>query len=198
MLVSGEERFTVRDIYDLSELIATTWTTAADRDWSVPAGTVEWSCTKTADHAIDCVYAPAFFLASRRLDAYPEVGVDLTPGPDADSTRLVQSLQIATRVLVAIVNVADPEARAVIFRRPEILTAPPQDFPPRAAMELILHAHDVCCGLQVPFDPPDDLCHRLREHSRPWPMWTLAWKPLGRSEDPWGDLLLASGRRRSH
>jgi hypothetical protein len=61
---------------------------------------------------------------------------------------------------------------------------------------LILHAHDVCSGLRVPFEPPAGLCHRLREHTRPWPMWTLVWNTPGRGDDPWGDLLDASGRRR--
>ncbi len=72
VLPSGAERFTADDLEELSALVADTWTSAADRDWSAQAGTVEWSCTATADHAVDCVYAPAFFLASRRTDAYPQ------------------------------------------------------------------------------------------------------------------------------
>lgn len=195
-LPQGKERFTVADLYELSELVATAWTSAADRDWSVPAGTVEWPCTATADHAVDCVYAPAFFLASRRQDAYPDAGGDLTMGDDADPARLVESLQIATRILAAVVHDAAPDVRAVIFRRPEALTAPPHDFPSRAAMELILHAHDVCVGLGVPFEPPSGLCDRLREHTRPWPMWDTWSAALGSSDDPWGDLLAASGRAR--
>ena len=63
-------------------------------------------------------------------------------------------------------------------------------------MELILHAHDVCAGLVVSFEPPADLCHRLREHTRNWPMWNGPWRELGRSDDAWGDLLTASGRAR--
>jgi hypothetical protein len=193
---SGQELFTVNDLYELTDLVVTAWTSGDDRDWSVAAGTVEWSCTRTADHAVDCVYAPAFFLASRRQDAYPDMGVGLTMGAEANPARLVQSLKIATRVLAAVVKDAAPEVRAVIFRRPEILTAAPQDFVPRAATELILHAHDVCAGLQVPFEPPAELCYRLREHTRPWPMWTVAWNGLGHTEDPWGDLLTGSGRGR--
>jgi hypothetical protein len=195
-MASQEDRFTVDDLYDLSGLVCTAWMRAVDRDWSVPAGTLEWSCTKTADHAVDCVWAPAFFLASRRQDRYPDVGVDLTLGPEADPPHLVQSLEIATRVLGAVVNDAGPEVRAVIFRRPEVRTAPPSDFPPRAAMELILHAHDVCAGLQIPFEPPAGMCHRLREHTRPWSMWRLVWDAPGHTGDPWGDLLTASGRGR--
>jgi hypothetical protein len=195
-MLSGEERFTTEDLYELSALVATAWTFAADRDWSVAAGTVEWSCIRTADHAVDCVYAPAFFLASRKRDGYPEIGVDLTTGAKANPAGLVQSLRIATRILAAVVNDAGPDVRAIIFRRPEVLIAAPEDFLPRGALELVLHAHDVCMGLQVPFEPPADLCYRLREHTRPWPLWTVAWNGIAHTEDPWADLLSGAGRQR--
>ena len=174
-LCSGTERFTTTDLSVLSSYVAATWRAAADRDWSAQAGTVEWSCMQTADHAVDCVWAPAFFLASRRRDRYPAFGADMTIGREADPARLVESLAITTRVLCAVINDATPDVRSVIFRRPEILVAAPEDFAPRGAMELILHAHDVCSGLGVEFEPDPDLCHRLREHTRPWPMWTVAW-----------------------
>jgi hypothetical protein len=197
-LESGDERFTSADLLQLTYQVGQAWTAGADRDWSVPAGTMEWSCLRTADHAVDCVYAPAFFLASRRVDGYPDVGSDLTIGTEANPARLVESLQIATRILAAVVSDASPDVRAVIFRRPKLVTAPPQDFLPRAAVELILHAHDVCTGLRIPFEPPGELCYRLREHTRPWPMWGTTWAALDDSEDPWADLLHASGRTKAN
>jgi hypothetical protein len=194
--MSGNERFTVDDLYELSGHVASAWRAGADRDWSVRAGTLDWTCTATADHAVDCVYAPAFFLASRNTAGYPDAGLDLCLGPAATPARLVESLQLATRMLAAVVNDATLDARAAIFLRPEVLVAPPHDFVPRAAVELILHAHDVCSGLDVAFEPPTALCHRLREHTRPWPMWTMAWRGLPQTDDPWHDLLSGSGRRR--
>jgi hypothetical protein len=198
MLESGSEHFTVEDLYELSSLVSQAWMSAADRDWSVHAGTLEWSCMRTADHAVDCVYAPVFFLASQRTDAYPDVGLDLTLGDRATPALLVQSLGIATHMLAGVVNDADPDVRAIIFRRPGMLVGAPADFIPRAGMELILHAHDVCAGLAVPFEPPQALARRLREHTRPWPMWggSIVWGVLQGTEDPWGDLLSASGRHR--
>ncbi|HEX6421838.1 MAG TPA: hypothetical protein VFZ79_00050 [Acidimicrobiales bacterium] len=74
--------FTCGDLVDLAGLVAGAWRTGADRDWSVPAGTLAWTCARTADHAVDTVLAPAFFLASRRQDDYPPYGAS-TPGPDA-------------------------------------------------------------------------------------------------------------------
>jgi hypothetical protein len=195
-LISGDEQFTTADMAALSQCVVAAWTMAVDRDWTVPAGTLDWSCLQTADHAVDCVYAPTFFLASRRLDSYPDMGSGLVMGDAAAPAGLIESLQIASRLLVALINDTDPAVRAVIFRFPEILVAPPADFAPRAATELILHAHDVCSGLGVAFEPDAALCGRLREHTRPWPMWTVAWHGLAESDDPWADLLTSSGRSR--
>lgn len=196
VLESGSDRFDADDLDELTELVARTWLSAADRDWSVQAGTVEWSCLATADHAVDCVWAPVFFLASRRTDRYPEVGADVTLGDSASPDRLVESLTMANRVLRATVRDCAPDVRSIIFRRPEPLLGAPADFLPRAAMELILHAHDVSVGLGVSFEPPEPLCRRLREHTRPWPMWTLGWTGLPSTDDPWGDLLAGSERAR--
>ena len=197
MLVSGSERFGADDLLGLVELVDRAWSGAAPLDWSVPAGELEWSCLRTADHAVDCVYAPAFFLASRCTDAYPDVGSDLTLGDDATPARLVESLWIAARLLVGVVRDAPADCQAIIFQRPAPVLGAPPDFVPRAALELILHAHDVCGGLGVPFEPPADLAHRLREHTRPWAMWTIAWDGLPETDDPWADLLAGSGRQRN-
>lgn len=124
--------FSVADLEVLTDLVASAWNAGADRDWSAPAGTLEWSCTRTADHAVDTVLAPALFLASRRTDAYPDLGWITTMGPTATPARLVEGLHTASRVLAAVVTAADPGVRAVIWRRPHVATAPPDDFVPRA------------------------------------------------------------------
>jgi hypothetical protein len=186
--------FTCEDLSVLAAQVADAWRSGSGRDWSVPAGTLEWSCTQTAHHAVDTVLAPAFFLASRRLDNYPEFGV-FAVGPDPDPDVRASAVETAARVLSAVVTVADPDVRAIIWRRPQIETRGPADFVPRGALELILHAHDVCEGIEVEFAPPEGLCHRLREHTRSWPMWqSPGWADLTMTGDPWSDLLRASGR----
>jgi hypothetical protein len=188
--------FSTADLYNLGEYVAAAWQAGTTRDWTVPAGTLEWSCSKTADHAVDTVFAPAFFLASRRTDTYPDMGSGFTVGPDVRPDQLIQALTVAVRVLAAVVADAASDVRAVLFRRPDIITAPPQDFVPRAGVELILHAHDVCSGLNISFEPPAELCRRLRDHTQSWPMWTIAWAGLPNTDDPWGDLLAGAGRHR--
>jgi hypothetical protein len=188
--------FTSGDLLELGDHVAAAWLAGADRDWSAPAGTLDWSCTATADHAVDCVFAPATFLASRRTDAYPDVGI-YSVGPDPRPAQLVEAVGVMARLLVA--TVADAEAeggvRAVLFSGP--ILGEPADFLPRGALELILHAHDVCAGLGVPFEPPPGLCERLREHTRPWALWTRHWDGLPSTGDPWADLLAGSGRARA-
>jgi hypothetical protein len=196
-LVSGPTTFDLVDLQALSDHVAAAWASGREKDWSVPAGTLDWTCLRTADHAVDCVFAPAFFLASRNTEDYPAVGSDLTLGDDATSDGLVDALGVAVRMLVAVVRDAAPDDRAIIFGGPTPVIAAPTDFAPRAALELILHAHDVCLGLGVAFEPEPELCARLRDHTRPWPMWEVVWDALPRTDDAWDDLLVGSGRRRA-
>jgi hypothetical protein len=186
--------FTREDLDELTRHVVAAWRSGLDRDWGAPAGTLEWSCSRTAAHAIDTVFAAAIFLASRQQSGYPEYGIN-TPGPDAPPAILIEALQTAARVLSAVVSAAEPDARAVIWRRPRVETRGPADFIPRGALELILHGHDVCAGLGVAFDPPDDLCGRLRQHTQSWPHWNSpGWAPLTMTGPAWDDLLRASGR----
>jgi hypothetical protein len=192
----ADDVFSPADLLTLGAYVAARWTAGADRDWSVSAGTLDWSCTATADHAVDCVFAPATFLASRRTDRYPDMPI-FTAGPDATVAQLVESLDVMCRILVDVVAGAPPDAPAVLFGGPQPVTGLPADFVPRAGLELILHAHDVCAGLGVPYEPDPSLCAHLRDHTAAWPMWEQAFgSPLPRTDDPWGDLLAGSGRQR--
>lgn len=86
-------------------------------------GTLEWSSFGPPTHTIDCVYAPAFFLASHRRDAYPAAGGDLTLGEMATPLLLVESLHIATRIVAGVVRDTPPDVRSIIFLRPEAQSA---------------------------------------------------------------------------
>lgn len=186
--------FTSNDLGVLTKVVADAWRSGADRDWSVRAGTLDWSCTATADHAVDTVLAPAFFLASRNRHHYPAFA-PFTLGPQPSLEVLVEGLETASRILIAVVTSAESGDRAIIWQQPKAHLAPPQDFVPRGSLELALHTHDICTGLGTPFDPPRDLCERLRQHTRSWPAWTSpGWRSLTLDGDPWADLLLASGR----
>jgi hypothetical protein len=189
---SVSDAFTSGDFADLSAVVLDVWRSAVTRDWSAPAGTLEWSCWTTADHTVDCVFSYAFFLASRRRDSYPPFG-ELHALGDATPTDLIDGLRAATTMLTAVIATADPDVEAVIGLWPYALNGRPIDFAARGALEMILHAHDVCAGLGVVFDPPRGLCQRLRDTAQNWP----GQAQLPPTDDPWSDLLERSGRPRS-
>jgi 8-oxo-dGTP pyrophosphatase MutT (NUDIX family) len=191
--------FSSDDLDRVTRYVVDAWRSGIERDWSARAGTLEWTCTRTADHTVDAVLAVAFFLASRNQDGYPEWGwAELTMGPDARPEHLVEAAAAVGRVLSALVVTAEPGTRAAIWRLPVVGTGTPDDFAARGALEMILHAHDVCAGLGLPFDPPADVCTRLRDHTRGWPHWSMPnWSPAPTTDDAWSDLLAGSGRTRT-
>jgi uncharacterized protein (TIGR03083 family) len=180
--------FTPADFETLSDLVLEAWNGAVDHDWSIPAGSLEWSCFTTADHMIDCVFSYALFFGSRKLDGYPNFG-ELHALEHATPRDLVDGLRAVTSMLWALTATAPPEARANIFGRlPD--TGDANDFAARGGLEMVLHAHDVCTGLGAGFDPPRDVCRRLLDHTRAWP----GNSPYESTGDPWGDLIVRSGR----
>lgn len=186
--------FTVDDLERLAEAVASAWADGADRDWSALAGTLDWTCMATAAHTVDTVLAPAFFLASRRTDSYPP-GI-WEPGPDPTPAQLVEDLRTATRLTAAVIRATPDDVRSIIWLRPAPEVRPPEDFAPRAGMELALHGHDVCAGLGITLNPPAEAIDRLRNHCVDWPYWSSGapWRPPTLAGDPWHDLLVSSGR----
>lgn len=184
--------FTVEDLEAVGDLALAAWASGIDRDWSVPAGTLEWSCLVTADHTVDCVFSYALFLASRKTDGYVAFDV-LRALPDAGPPDMVEGLRAVVGLLAAAIRAAPPDARATLFwdGGSRVVVTGPAPFAPRGGLELALHAHDVCSGLGVPFVPPTDVCARLFVSTAGWPG---AVEGFTRSGDPWTDLLVRSGR----
>jgi hypothetical protein len=189
--------FTRHDLVTLADCVGEAWRAGAGGDWSVRAGTLAWSCARTADHAVDAVLAVAFFLASRRTDGYPEWGWTVPTTAENGRPDLAgEAIATVGHVLSAVVADAPPGTRAVIWRQPRVEVRGPEDFPARGGLELVLHGHDVCAGLGVPLRPPAAAIARLIEHSRGWPHWQApGWRPVATGDDPWAGLLAAAGRQ---
>ena len=181
--------FTSADLRELSEIVLACRTAGVDNEWQATAGTLDWTCFATADHLIDCVFSYALFLASRKLDGYPKFG-ELLAEPNARPVDLIDGLRAVTTMLSAVIETAEPGARAVFWRTPRVEVRGSQDFAARGGLEMILHAHDVCAGLGIDFVPPADLCRRLFEHTRDWP----GQPDVQPTDDPWADVLQRSGR----
>jgi hypothetical protein len=189
LMTANVDPFTADDFRLLSELAIDTWKSGLDRDWSVPAGTLEWTCRQTAEHTIDAVCMPAFNLASRRQHAYARFQ-ELRVPQDATISDLVDGLRAVTNILWAVIATCEPDTRAIIRRSGEV--AAPQAFAPRGASELIFHTYDISAGLRLPFEPSRDLCSRLLPHIRGWE----AHADLPPTDDSWSDLVARSGRPR--
>src|SRR6476619_5631984 len=172
--------FTVDDLVELTDAAVVAWHAGVERDWSERAGTLTWSCFQTADHTIDCVFAYAFFLSSRVTDAYPPFG-EVHALPEATPNDLVNGLVAMTNLLIAIIRTTPSDVRAIIWRHPEPAVGAPADFAARGALEMVLHTHDICAGLGVPFTPPEPACLRLRDHTASWPFWPES----APTADPW-------------
>ena len=85
---------------------------------------------------------------------------------------------MGARILGAVVAETPKDAGALLFRYPPTIGIA-ADFAPRGALELTIHAHDVCSGLGVEFEPPRHACERLRQHVKGWPFWgTVLARPL--------------------
>ncbi|MCU1429845.1 MAG: hypothetical protein JWL83_3845 [Actinomycetia bacterium] len=187
---NNPDPFTPDDLQTMSALAIDAWQSGVDRDWSVPAGTLEWSCLRTAAHTVDCVFSYALFLASRKVDAYPGGFDELRALPDATAADMVDNLRAVTTMLWAVIATAEPEARAAIGAWSRVETGGPNDFAARGALEMSLHTHDIATGLHVPFAPPPDVAQRLRDHTSTWP----GQVPVEPSADAWSDVLESSGR----
>ena len=149
---------------------------AVDRDWTVPAGRLEWTCRQTAAHVAHDLAKYAAQLAGRAENSY--LRFRLVVPEDAPQAELLRVLHACGRLLSEVVSAAPPSARAWHYG--------PADAAGFAAMgvgELLVHAYDIAQGLGIDWRPPADLCELVVE------------RLLDPSDlDPTSHLLWATGR----
>jgi hypothetical protein len=69
--------FTRHDLATLADCVGDAWRAGAGGDWSAPAGTLAWSCARTADHAVD---APSSWPPGARTATRSGAGRFRAPG----------------------------------------------------------------------------------------------------------------------
>src|ERR1700730_7197591 len=67
-------------------------TGVADRDWSAPAGALDWTCWQTVDHVTDCIFSYSLQLAGRVREGWLRLE-ELHAQPGATPPQLVASLR---------------------------------------------------------------------------------------------------------
>ncbi|TLS41277.1 GNAT family N-acetyltransferase [Streptomyces montanus] len=156
-------------------------TAAGERDWSVNAGRLDWSCRRTAEHIASDLIAYAGQLAGRPTDRY--VPFDITFDECEGVEDVLDVIEATGALLAAAVRTAPREARA--FHPYPFRSANREGFAAMGVAEVLLHTHDIAEGLGIAYEAPAQLCEdvltRIFPHIRPGP-------------DHWRTLLWATGR----
>ncbi|MEU4531925.1 maleylpyruvate isomerase N-terminal domain-containing protein [Micromonospora ureilytica] len=118
-----------------------------ERDWSVPAGSLSWSCWTTAAHVAHDLLAYAGQVTGRPDDGY--LPYDLRVSPDASPAQVLTVVRACAGLLAAAVDAAPPDTRAWHWG-----PCDPAGFAAMGVAETLLHTHDITLGLAVPWQPP--------------------------------------------
>jgi uncharacterized protein (TIGR03083 family) len=123
----------------------------ADRDWSVPAGPLTWSCRDTAGHVAHDLVAYAGQLAGRATTGY--LPLDLKVRPAATVAEVLAVVRAAGGMLAACLDAADPRQRAWHWGPTD-----PTGFAALGVNEVLVHTDDIRRGLGLDWEPPRPLC----------------------------------------
>ncbi len=155
-----------------------------DLDWSVPAGTLEWSCRDTTEHVGQALLHWSAQLAVRARTRYVRW---VSKSPDvAPPAGVLEFLEGAGRILALVVRATPPDARAFHpHGRPD-----PEGYAGMGCIEASMHGYDIATGLGLELEPPPDVCERVL--ARMFPHYA---PQLGTVEiDPWTALRWSAGR----
>ncbi|WP_432907470.1 maleylpyruvate isomerase N-terminal domain-containing protein [Micromonospora matsumotoense] len=118
-----------------------------DRDWTAPAGDLDWSCWTTAAHIAHDLLGYATQLTGRPDTGY--LPLDLRVRPDATPAQVLVVVAACGGLLAAAIDTVPTQTRAWHWG--------PCDPPGFAAMgiaEALLHTYDITRGLAVTWQPP--------------------------------------------
>ena len=176
----------ISSFVEVAELAVVSLTSVADRNWSVAAGDLEWSCWQTLDHLVDCVLSYALQLAGRAQTGWLALQ-ELHALPSATPPQLVEAFGAVSQTFVAVVRAA-PE-RVTASDGLHELDIP--DWVARATFEVLLHVHDVLTGLGGRFEPPPEVCAATLASPA---LWGIDRARGENAVDAWDALLVVSGR----
>lgn len=146
-------------------------------DWTVSAGSLEWTCWQTAAHIGHDLLAYAAQLAAQPADAY--LPVDLNVRPTASPAEVLQVVTACGGLLSSALATATPTMRAWHWG-----PCDPEGFAAMGVAETLLHTYDITQGLSVDWLPPAELSAAVLDR-------LLPTAPPG---DPTQVLLWCTGR----
>ncbi|WP_223856163.1 MULTISPECIES: maleylpyruvate isomerase N-terminal domain-containing protein [Streptomyces] len=120
------------------------------RDWTVRAGSLDWTCRTTAAHVAHDLFAYAAQVAALPADGY--LPLDLHVRPSAPPAEALRAVTASARLLSTAVDAAAPDARAWHWG-----PCDPAGFAAMGVAEVLLHTYDIAQGLGLDWRPPADL-----------------------------------------
>lgn len=163
------------DVVRTADLVVSALTPGIGKDWSVRAGKLEWDVGFTVTHIAAALSKYTLYLASRSTRF---IAMRLEHWPDASQTERLDSIALAARALDHVAEVSPPGTRA--YHATGMFD--PEGYVALGCVELLVHAHDVATGLELLFEPSDDVCRAVVARSFPWlvdggPAWeTILWQ----------------------
>ncbi len=149
-----------------------------DRDWSISASGLEWSCRQTLEHIPSAQLFYASQLAAQAKDRLPR----LRGGEDQLTVaETLLSVEVNASILEHVIRAAPASARAF---HPAGM-ADPSGFAGMSCDEILIHTLDITAGFGVDFQGPEEICAKVLSRLFPW-----APKDVG----PWDALRWANGR----
>ena len=149
-----------------------------DRDWTVRAGPLEWSCRETVAHIADAL---GFYTAHLASQATEWLKFDIVPHADATNLHLLRLVEAFGAALAHVIEATPPDVHA--FHHSGLWNR--TGFAAMGCLETLVHTGDVAAGLEIAFDPPHDLCRLIVER---------VFVGAPRHQDPWEVLWWATGR----
>lgn len=125
---------------------------AIDRDWSVPAGDLEWSCRHTVGHIADDLFSYASQVIAQPVTGYLPIEAVLDPAGSIEE--ILRAVSMCGEVLRLAVEAAPPEARGWH----PYGTSDAEGFAAMGIVEVLVHTYDITRGLGITWTPPASLC----------------------------------------
>jgi hypothetical protein len=133
------------------------------RDWSVPAGGLDWSCRRTLDHIVDTLLLYGSYVATRATARRLPIR---NGDPGATVPELLAAMNASARMLELVCDGSPPPVRA--YHPSGYSDA--DGFRAMACSEILTHTDDIVQGFgsAEAWRPPDDLCERILRRVFPW------------------------------
>lgn len=151
-------------------VLTTTLGPVADRDWSITAGPLTWTCRETLDHVSDALGFYCGQLAARRTSGMPRFR-------NGDQSASIADLLLAVETgaaMLGAIALGTPEGVRAWHR---MGVADAEGFLAMACEEILIHTWDIAQGFGIDVDVPDDLAAAVVARIFPWaPVGCTAWE----------------------